>query len=77
MNTQLLSSTPRFDTRRLAAGIIRDNEVHLTPLAASVQMTPGFTMLDKVVDKHEEDAKKECQDSEAKAVTVGCEFTKH
>ncbi|XP_055955127.1 DNA-directed RNA polymerase III subunit RPC5 [Patella vulgata] len=79
MDKQVLRSTPQTScTKRYAVGLLKDGEMHMTPLSAIVQMKPAFEYLDKadVREKNKiaaladgESSQDEAED-DAKPVTV-------
>lgn len=67
MDKQILgSSSSAADTRRYAVGVLKNDELHLTPVHAVVQMRPTFDYLDRADAKHKAEsaaAAKEAGDS--------------
>ncbi|RUS89733.1 hypothetical protein EGW08_002551, partial [Elysia chlorotica] len=48
--------TKSFSNCQYAIGLVKDGELHLTPLAAMVQMRPNFDYLDKADTRHRAEA---------------------
>ncbi|XP_064614481.1 DNA-directed RNA polymerase III subunit RPC5-like [Liolophura sinensis] len=75
---QVLSSTPQAgDTSKYAIGLLKDGELHLTPVHGILQLKPTFSYLDKADAKHKNDQaaldpgeNSQDEEEEVKAVTV-------
>ncbi|XP_013381144.1 DNA-directed RNA polymerase III subunit RPC5 isoform X1 [Lingula anatina] len=76
MDKQVLASEPSvISTSRYAVGVLKDGELHLTPLHGCVQLHPSFNYLDKADNREKDtaDAGESSQDEgeeEAKPVMV-------
>ncbi|XP_046342600.1 DNA-directed RNA polymerase III subunit RPC5-like [Haliotis rufescens] len=85
MDKQVLtSSTCSMSTNRYAAGVLKDGELHLTPLHGLVQLRPGFSYLDHADTRPKPDltaagdvgdSSQDEMEEEAKPVTV--KFARH
>ncbi|KAI8804771.1 Sin-like protein conserved region-domain-containing protein [Cladochytrium replicatum] len=58
LETQTLSSSVLPTEAKYMVGVIRDGELHLTPISAPIQFRPSFRYIDKITEKEKAAAKR-------------------